>query len=286
LTWVDRSGKPLDRVGDPGYYYGFAASPDRRKAVLEGFGPSGKPEVWLIEFANGIASKLTEGNTPVWDARSERVLYIDLQSKLEAIEISSGKKEPVLPTAVETLGGFLQGVSPDGRYLAWTTSTGGQSDPFVAALDGSEKPRRYLQTPSNEFRTQVSPDGKWIAYVSNESGSDQVMVDSFPQAGQRRRISPEGGAFPEWRPDGRELYYLAPAAGARRKLMVVRVESGTTFTASRPEFVFETPELGTNPRRGQFAVFGNGEKFLMNVAVPETKPRAITLVVNWPALLK
>ena len=87
-------------------------------------------------------------------------------------------------------------------------------------------------------------------------------------------------------PDGLELYYLAPAAGARRKLMVVRVESGTTFTASRPEFVFETPELGTNPRRGQFAVFGNGEKFLMNVAVPETKPRAITLVVNWPALLK
>ena len=120
--------------------------------------------------------------------------------------------------------------------------------------------------------------------MSNESGSDEVMVESFPQPGQRKRISPDGGAFPEWRPDGRELYYLAPSSGQRRKLMAVRVETGAAFSASRPEFLFETPPLGDNPRRGQYASLGNGDRFLMNVVVPETNPRAINLILNWPSL--
>jgi Tol biopolymer transport system component len=122
--------------------------------------------------------------------------------------------------------------------------------------------------------------------VSNESGSDQVMVESFPQAGQRKRISPDGGAFPEWQPDGRALYYLAPSSGQRRKLMAVRVDTSSGFAAARPEFLFETPVLNENPRRGQFAPFGNGDRFLMNVTVPDTRPRTITLLLNWPSLVK
>jgi hypothetical protein len=153
-------------------------------------------------------------------------------------------------------------------------------------MDGSEKPKRFLQTPYNEFRGQVSPDGRWIAYVTNETGSDEIMVESFPQPGQRKRISPEGGSFPQWRADGRELYYFAPSSNQRRTLMAVRIDTGSTFSASRPESLFQVPPLGDNPRRGPFAPIGNGDRFLMNLSVPDTKPRSITLVLNWPSLLK
>jgi hypothetical protein len=69
--------------------------------------------------------------------------------------------------------------------------------------------------------------------------------------------------------------------------MAVRVDaSSTAFAASRPELLFETPPLGSNPRRGQYAAFGAGDRFLMNVLVEDTKPRAITVILNWPALLK
>src|SRR5207253_6643570 len=159
--------------------------------------------------------------------------------------------------------------------------------PWIVPLDGSKKPARFLDTPSNEFRAEISPDGHWIAYVSNESGRDEVLVDSFPQPGQRKRVSSEGGAFPEWRQDGRELYYLAPSSGQRRKLVAVHVETtGSTFSASRPELLFETPLLIDNPRRGQYVPFDNGSRFLMNTVVQETKPRSITLILNWPSLLK
>jgi len=112
------------------------------------------------------------------------------------------------------------------------------------------------------------------------------MVESFPHPGQRRRISPDGGAFPEWRQDGRELYYLTPSSGQRRKLMAVRVETGSAFLGSRPELLFETPQLSENPRRGEYVPFDNGNRFLMNAIVQETKPRSITLILNWPSLLR
>jgi hypothetical protein len=31
---------------------------------------------------------------------------------------------------------------------------------------------------------------------------------------------------------------------------------------------------------------GAGDRFLMNVLVEDTKPRAITVILNWPGLLK
>ena len=63
--------------------------------------------------------------------------------------------------------------------------------------------------------------------------------------------------------------------------MAVRIETGATFSASRPEFLIETPPLITNPRRGQYVPFGAGDRFLINAIVQETKPRAITLILNW-----
>jgi Tol biopolymer transport system component len=288
LAWFDRSGKQLERIGEPGGYFGFAVSPDQKKVVLEKFDvTTGRIDLSLVDFGNGIVSRLAEANaTPVWTPDSRRILYGALNGSVEVVDINSGRKEPALPASEDVIAVFLQGVSPDGRYLVWTKTISGESDLWIAALDGSEKPKRFLQTPYNEFRAQISPDGHWIAYVTNESGTDEIMVESFPQPGQRKRISPEGGEFPQWRADGRELYYFAPSSNQRRKLMAVRTETGSTFSASRPEPLFEVPPLGDNPRRGPFAPIGNGERFLMNMAVPDTKPRSITLLLNWPSLLK
>jgi eukaryotic-like serine/threonine-protein kinase len=288
--WFDRAGKQLDRIAEPGNYFGLNAARDHKKVVLEKNDPqSGNTTAWLLEFSTGIASKLnpTNVNTPVWAADSEHVIYVPDDYSVESISISSGKTETLFPSSEETQGAYFQNTSPDGHYLIWSKSVGGQSDIWIAPIDGSkQKPTPFLQTPANEFRAEVSPDGHWIAYVTNESGRDEVIVESFPQPGQRRRISSGGGAFPEWRPDGKELYYLAPFAGQRWKLMAVKVETGSSFSASVPQVLFETPELGDNPRRGQYVVLGNGDRFLMNAVIPETKPRSITLLLNWPALLK
>jgi len=60
-------------------------------------------------------------------------------------------------------------------------------------------------------QTRFSPDRHWIAYTSDESRTSEVYVQTFPSGDQKTRISTEGEFAPEWRGDGRELFYLTPA---------------------------------------------------------------------------
>ena len=72
------------------------------------------------------------------------------------------------------------------------------------------KPFVFLNTPFDEHQGEFSPDGRWVAYQSNESGRYEIYVRPFPNprgSGRSRRRA----ASILWRPDGKELYYLAPA---------------------------------------------------------------------------
>jgi hypothetical protein len=57
---------------------------------------------------------------------------------------------------------------------------------------------------------QLSPDERWLAYVSHESGRDEVYVEPYRRAGDRMRVSVDGGGQPKWRGDGKELFYTTP----------------------------------------------------------------------------
>jgi hypothetical protein len=51
-----------------------------------------------------------------------------------------------------------------------------------------------------------------VAYASDESGRFEVYVRPFPAASGQTQISIAGGTQPEWRRDGRELFYIAATA--------------------------------------------------------------------------
>ena len=71
--------------------------------------------------------------------------------------------------------------------------------------------------------TDFSPDGHWVAYTSNESGSFEVYVQSFPDPGQKHRVSSDGGFDPAWSRDGREIFdeVFPPAASLDDVLLLV-----------------------------------------------------------------
>jgi len=48
-----------------------------------------------------------------------------------------------------------------------------------------------------------------VAYESNESGTrDEIYVVPFPKPDSRVLISTAGGAWPRWRRDGKEIFYV------------------------------------------------------------------------------
>ena len=98
-------------------------------------------------------------------------------------------------------------------------------------------------------------------------------------------MSGRNGREPQWRGDGKEIFYL----GRDGTLMAVAVE------AAAPRFEVGTPQALFRPRLAsferltavsQYAAAGDGETFVINSLTPEALSRAVTVVLNWPALLQ
>ena len=126
----------------------------------------------------------------------------------------------------------------------------------------------------------LSPDGKFLAYDSNESGKREVYVQRFPERGERQQVSADGGAFPRWRRDGRELFYLAGDT-----LMAVAVNTVPAFSAAGAKPLFREPNVaqlisGLGNGRRVFEPSPDGQRFLFAVPDGPTQPQ-IRVVRNW-----
>ena len=81
-----------------------------------------------------------------------------------------------------------------------------------------------------------------------------------------------------------QLFYLSPT----RELMAVSVTTTNGFRAGTPVRLFQTTvagPLGTG-HRFPYAVSADGQRFLMYVNDQHAPPPSISVIVNWPALIK
>jgi len=134
---------------------------------------------------------------------------------------------------------------------------------------------------------QLSPDGRWIAYESDESGRVEVYVREFslgsggkPEATGKHQISNGGGGDPQWRDDGKELFYMTLD---RRTVMSAEITTKPGFQSLPGKMLFQLPAvlLFVAP-----AVTGDGKRFLVAVPVGQSGLRQFTVVQNWQAELK
>ena len=116
-----------------------------------------------------------------------------------------------------------------------------------------------------------------MAYASDESRRNEVYVQTFPEHGGKWQISTNGGDWPVWSRDGRELYFIS----ADNKMMAVEIKgSGTGFQASVPKALF------TVPAQDQYDVSKDG-RFLIHVPVNQNATGVpITVVKDWQAGIK
>jgi Tol biopolymer transport system component/DNA-binding winged helix-turn-helix (wHTH) protein len=288
LTWFDRGGQVLGTSGDPAPYVGVALSPDERRAAvtLE----TGSPEnvdIWLIDIARNIRSRLTvhpgQDVSPLWSPDGTRIVFESSRSRQAVAMRQMSANEPGTDELLlEGPGSFTMmptGWSGDGRFIAYTTRG---SNVWILPLFGDRKPFAFMETPFIEASAVFSPDGRWIAYTSNEGGQPDVYVQSFPGPGAKSQVSRDGGTHPVWRADGRELFYLA----ADGTMMAVPVGAGRSFDAGRPRALFASNAWKLRFTQ-VYAVTKDGQRFLVNATPPKSTGAApLTVVLNWTATIR
>jgi eukaryotic-like serine/threonine-protein kinase len=293
LVWFDRTGRTTGQLGELAPYLNLALSPDeRRVAVTMATGSPPNGDIWTIDVARGVSSRLTFDpaleSLPIWSPDSSRVVFQSLRIPDAGLrqKLASGTSDDGLVFKAE--GGTL-GVpvpadwSRDGRFIAYDfqTGTSAGSDIWILPLSsGDKRPYPFVQGPGPDTNAAFSRDGHWIAYQAFDSGAPQVYVQPFPPTGGRFQVSKESGLQPQWRGDGKELFFLANDGS----MWAAPIDTAREFQAGLAQRLFETGAAA--PGRRQYAVTKDGQRFL--VLVPRSSernasPEPLTVVVNWLA---
>jgi len=289
MVWFNREGQKLGALGPPDFYTEPALSPDGTRVAV-GVGTLSKRGIWVFDTKRGTASRLTfnpAGNfDPVWAADGSRILFSsDRNGETDIYQKNAnglGSAQPVFQSKGQSKA--LDDLSADGRYAIYDNEGSSTSKQlWVLPLFGERKPFVFVEGGFGALSAQFSPNGRYVAYASNETGRLEIYVETFPQQTGKWEISTSGGAEPMWRRDGKELFYLAPDD----KLMAVAVSTVSgAFQAGIPKELFQAQLPPIAYWRNFYVVSPDGQRFLMLVPASEAKPEPITVVVNWPGLLR
>ncbi len=288
LTWVDRSGKQMSTVGQPGTYANPFLSPDGRQLAVSLVTPQDPGDVWSIDLTRNVSSRVTfdpaVDGSPVWTPDGRALLFLSQRKGPAQIytKPSSGLGEEQLLVLSDAAGLQPQSASPDGKWLLAVKNPGsGARDVYAFPLLEKGEPIPVLTSSFDEGGARFSPDGRWIAYMSNESGQMQVYVRSFPGSERKLQVSMMGGSQPRWRRDGKELYYL-DGEGA---MVAVAIKSLSPLELGGSAVLFPTT-LPIGPARSDYDVTADGSRFLLNRPITTATQASLTVIQNWQALLK
>ncbi len=216
MTWLSREGRTLGAVGTPGTYVELRLSPDNRKIVAARTDESGNTDIWLIDLARGVSSRVTFAPSidvsPVWSPDGTQIAYSSMHSgALSVYRNDAGGAGQAVLLSESANPQFVTDWSKQGVLVYHEFSP--HASLWLVPAGSSQKPVLFSRSPFNQSFGQVSPDGKWIAYVSDESGRAEVIVRRFSNsssgAAAKWTASSQGGTYPRWRADGKELFYLA-----------------------------------------------------------------------------
>ena len=293
LVALDRRGREVAAIGDVGDYEDVVASPDGRRLAVSRRDPARAQnvDIWVIDFASGIASRVTSDRTdelsPVWYPDGESLAYVTEHAGFYDFSMrptNGGAERRVFQSETDKTHPDL---SSDGRFLVYgSANEGGFGDLQLLPLsDGAPRPITLTSTAEfDESYPAFSPDSKWLAYESDESGRPEVYVRRLP-SGPTRRISTSGGGMPVWRRDGKELFFHARDG----MLMAVALhESDDQLQTAAPQPLFDlrlTDVVRPTPFRRTYESSADGERFYV-IRAADAEPDPVAVVLHWTEMIR
>jgi Tol biopolymer transport system component len=192
-----------------------------------------RQEIWMMRpDGSEKALFLPNASGPSLTPDGTRVVY-EASGRLSVIRVD---KTRILEAVPGLRGGQYQpDVSPDGRSLVFTSSTGPVWQLYRANLDGTEI-QELTAADQVAMYPRWSPDGRFIVFTrsSSDQSDPQVVVIAADGTNPVALTAPGEGCCARWSPDGTRLLFR-------------HLRSGSPFWTVAPD--------GTDARR--LEVFGD-----------------------------
>ncbi len=278
LRWVDRSGKELEVVGEPGSYWDIQLSPNAQKVAISLGDP--QREIWIRDLPRRTLTRFPiEGAFAGMAAFSadNLTVYFDVTRNGRSLIVSrrvTGAGE----TVIAQIDNFplLQSVAFDGKSLLVADR---RARILRVPLQPHTKPEVLTQGTNVEAQPSYSPDAKWITYQSDQNDRFEIFVMSSADPTQKWQVSSAGGTFPRFSRDSKEIFYL----DSSNRLTAVAVElsaDDVSVGATTPLF-----SIAPRPQARFYDVSPDGQRFLINTIDELQSPMAVA-VSNWPSRLR
>ncbi len=287
LTWYDRKGAPLQKVGPPGAYIGVDVGRDGRIAVHRHDEKGGV--VFVIELDGAITPITTdpaeEGSSPIFSPDARRLAFAAKRGKKWGLFL----KDSNGTGAAELLYESDRPLAPMGWYadtlLVWTQNWETSQDVFQISTRAPGKPTALLNSPAVETHAQVPDGGNWMTYLSTRGGAANIYVQALTPGAAPVLVSPGGGVSPRVRRDGTEVFYLPGFQDGRVRSVSVQVQ-GNRFIIGPPRELFNAPIFSAahDANSHAFAVSADGTRFLVPVPLQQADDKTaaqVVIVDNW-----
>ena len=299
MAWFDRQGRRLETVRGivPSASRRWPElSPDDTQLATTDQDPIvGTTDVHIFNLTSATDSRLTSGpaldSLSRWSSDSRHIVFMsardDLPPNLFRTSTAGIRRDERLTES--KLVQHPNDWSRDGRFLLFAmldpkTQWDVWRLPMSDSATAAGPPQPLLRGPLAECNAQLSPDGRWIVYQSDESGDWEIYLRELGAPTDRpgKQISSDGGVWPVWRHDGRELFYIA----ADGTLMAVAITHGREIEAGAPQSLFKTDVVELWNVIRNYTVARDGQRFLINTRVEEASDPPTIVTLNWPATVR
>jgi dipeptidyl aminopeptidase/acylaminoacyl peptidase len=125
LTWIDRSGKPLDSLPVDAWGTSPQISPDGSLLAVSRIGASGGRSIWVTDMTRNSSSPITFGRNdccPAWSPSGKRLAFLRVTGKdagVHIVDVTDASKNEFLKGAPNAPFSW----SPDEKYLLLQAQT-------------------------------------------------------------------------------------------------------------------------------------------------------------------
>jgi Tol biopolymer transport system component len=285
-VWVDRRGTIDTTVPPvPMGSSGIRLSNDGRTLAYSRVNGQ-RTEIWLYDTERRVSSPLALGASadaasPIFSPDGSQIYYRRVADSgfavIESQPVSGVSRPTEVHRSVMAETATPIAVTNDPPRLFYMAVPGGRRGLWLLPQGGTAKPTQYLDQFDGRVATAaLSPDNRFVAAVLGETRQMQVFVHTFPDPTLGRwPVSEVGGAFPRWRPDGKELFFVQ-----RRALYAVPILDAAR-PLGEPARLFELPAVAPQMGLAPYDVMPGGQRFVVVRRRDVSLSRTLTVILNW-----